>query len=62
MRRHIPFGLTCVIALSLLLPSTALALRVVTYNVLNFPGSTGTSRLDDFRVILEDLDPSYNFV
>ncbi len=57
MRRHIPFGLTCVIALSLLLPSTALALRVVTYNVLNFPGSTGTSRLDDFRVILEDLDP-----
>ncbi len=57
MRRHIPFGLACVIALSLLLPSTALALRVVTYNVLNFPGSTGTSRLDDFRIILEELDP-----
>jgi len=57
MRRHIPFGLACVIVLSLLFPSTALALRVVTYNVLNFPGSTGTSRLDDFRVILEDIDP-----
>ena len=57
MRRHIPFGLACLITLSLLFPSTAFALRVVTYNVLNFPGSTGTSRLDDFRVILEDIDP-----
>jgi len=57
MRRSIPFGVGCALALCLVLPGNALALRVVTYNVLNFPGSTGTSRLDDFRTVLEELDP-----
>jgi endonuclease/exonuclease/phosphatase family metal-dependent hydrolase len=33
------------------------ALRVVTYNVLNFPGSTGAARLDDFAMVLDEIDP-----
>jgi len=31
-------------------------MRVVTYNILNFPGSTGSAREDDFRVVVEQLD------
>ncbi|MBN2564338.1 MAG: endonuclease/exonuclease/phosphatase family protein [Candidatus Eisenbacteria bacterium] len=37
-------------------PATCTAVRVVTYNVLNFPGTTGTAREDDFRTVLEELD------
>jgi len=33
------------------------ALRVVTYNVLNFPGTTGAARLDDFAMVLDEIDP-----
>ncbi len=39
-----------------LLPQTALGLRVVTYNVLNFPGSTGSAREDDFVTVMDELD------
>jgi endonuclease/exonuclease/phosphatase family metal-dependent hydrolase len=45
-----------VVALLMLLPSQAAALRVVTYNVLNFPGSTGTAREGDFRTVVQGLD------
>jgi endonuclease/exonuclease/phosphatase family metal-dependent hydrolase len=43
-------------ALIVLLPQPSSALRVVTYNVLNFPGSTGAAREDDFRTVIEQLD------
>lgn len=32
-------------------------LRVATYNLLNFPGSTGTSRLPDFRKVISTMQP-----
>ncbi len=57
MRRHIPFAAALALAICVAIPVPAAALRVVTYNVLNFPGSTGTSRLDDFRMVLEEVDP-----
>lgn len=44
------------ILLVTLLPQTALGLRVVTYNVLNFPGSTGSAREDDFVTVMDELD------
>jgi hypothetical protein len=32
-------------------------LRIATYNILNFPGSTGNDRLDDFRKAINAFDP-----
>ncbi len=43
-------------ALTALLPQPAAAVRVVTYNILNFPGSTGAAREDDFRTVIQGLD------
>ncbi len=45
-----------VVALLMVAPSPAAAVRVVTYNILNFPGTTGTAREDDFRTVVEQLD------
>ncbi|MFH1689804.1 MAG: FlgD immunoglobulin-like domain containing protein [Candidatus Eisenbacteria bacterium] len=44
------------VALVTLCPLPAAAVRVVTYNILNFPGTTGSAREDDFRVVVEQLD------
>lgn len=45
------------LALLLVLCSTqASALRVVSYNILNFPGTTGSAREDDFRTVVAGLD------
>lgn len=45
----------------LLLVSTSNAqvdtLRICTYNILNFPGNTAQNRLDDFRLIINEIDP-----
>jgi endonuclease/exonuclease/phosphatase family metal-dependent hydrolase len=45
------------LACPLLLPTQTAALRICTYNVLNFPGSTGSSREDDFRAVINEIDP-----
>jgi len=42
--------------LLLALPPQAEALRVVTYNVLNFPGTTGSARVPCFRTVLDEVD------
>mgnify|MGYP006278399357 CR=1 FL=1 len=33
------------------------AIRICTYNILNFPGSTGSAREPDFRTVLSNADP-----
>ena len=38
-------------------PSPGFALRICTYNVLNFPGSTGSAREDDFQAVIDEIDP-----
>jgi len=38
-------------------PSPGSALRICTYNVLNFPGTTGSAREDDFRAVINEIDP-----
>lgn len=43
--------------ISLCATEAALAVRVVTYNILNFPGSTGPEREDDFRIVMQEIDP-----
>ncbi len=45
--------LCLVVALS---AAPAAAVRVCTYNILNFPGSDGSTRVDDFRTVLEEVD------
>lgn len=45
------------LAFFLLLPTQTWALRICTYNVLNFPGSTGSEREDDFRAVINEIDP-----
>ncbi len=53
------YGKVLVVVAALLvtfLPQTALGLRVVTYNVLNFPGTTGSAREDDFVKVCDELD------
>jgi endonuclease/exonuclease/phosphatase family metal-dependent hydrolase len=55
MRRPwIPIALAALVAA---LPPPAHALRVVTYNILNFPGTDGATRVDDFRLVLDAVDP-----
>jgi len=55
MRRPwIPMLLAALVAA---LPPPASALRVVTYNILNFPGTDGGTRVDDFRIVFDELDP-----
>ncbi len=39
-----------------LLSQTALGLKVVTYNILNFPGTTGSAREDDFIKVCDELE------
>jgi endonuclease/exonuclease/phosphatase family metal-dependent hydrolase len=46
-----------VIAGILATPFPGSALRLCTYNVLNFPGSTGSAREDDFRAVIQEIDP-----
>src|SRR5512143_3116916 len=41
---------------TLLLSPAAHALRVVDYNVLNYPGSSGAARDPNFRIVLAPLD------
>ncbi len=41
---------------SVLAASPALALRVVNYNILNYPGSSGSTRAQYFRTILQPLN------
>ncbi len=43
----------CVPSLGRAQPDT---LRIATYNLLRFPGSTGAGRLDDFRIVVPALD------
>lgn len=45
------------LALLLLLPTPAQAFRVVSWNILNYPGASGNSREDDHRVVLADIQP-----
>src|SRR5262249_2569364 len=44
-------------AVFLMLPPSAHALRVVDYNILNYPGSTGGVRDPFYRTILSPLSP-----
>jgi len=53
-RRWIPL---LVIAGILATPFPGSALRICTYNVLNFPGSTGSAREDDFQAVIDEIDP-----
>jgi len=45
------------VAVLVAVTTPAAAMRIVTYNVLNFPGTTGTARQDDFRTVLYEVDP-----
>lgn len=47
----------CLIAALALAATPAAAVRVCTYNILNFPGSDGATRVDDFQLALEGVDP-----
>ena len=51
------FVLMSLMVLPFLHPSPSAALRICTYNVLNFPGSTGSAREDDFRAVINEIDP-----
>src|SRR5215831_14542742 len=48
-----PVVISCLLALA----SPAQALRIVNYNVLNYPGSSGPTRDPFFRTILSPLSP-----
>jgi endonuclease/exonuclease/phosphatase family metal-dependent hydrolase len=49
-------GVLLVLAALMAAPVPASAVRVCTYNVLNFPGTTGTARTPYFRTVIEELD------
>jgi endonuclease/exonuclease/phosphatase family metal-dependent hydrolase len=50
-----PLALAALVATLTCTP--ALAFRVITYNVLNFPGSDAATRVDDFRTVLDAVNP-----
>lgn len=43
-------------------PRPAAALRVLDWNILNYPASSGASREDDYRAVLPQIDPDVIFV
>jgi endonuclease/exonuclease/phosphatase family metal-dependent hydrolase len=43
--------------LTLVSVHTDAQIRLCTYNVLNFPGSTGTARIPDFQTVLDEIQP-----
>jgi len=38
------------------LPNYSDAIKIATWNILNFPGTTGVNRIDDFQKVLDELD------
>lgn len=49
-------GVLCMLLALALVATPATAVRVCTYNILNFPGSDGATRVDDFRIGIEEID------
>jgi len=50
-------ALILAVAVALAAAVPAEAVRVCSYNILNFPGSTGTARLPYFRTVIQEVDP-----
>ena len=48
-----------ILALALVVQASAAELTMVTYNLLNFPGSTGTQRSPYFRTVIESVGPDF---
>ncbi len=55
-KRKLFLSLFVVLAL-FLLPLASEAVKLATWNLLNFPGSSGTAREDDFRLVVDRLGP-----
>jgi endonuclease/exonuclease/phosphatase family metal-dependent hydrolase len=53
----VKFILLCFTTLPFLHPSPGTALRICTYNVLNYPGTTGPQRDPNFRHVIAQFDP-----
>jgi endonuclease/exonuclease/phosphatase family metal-dependent hydrolase len=53
----VKFILLCFITSPFLHPSPVTALRLCTYNVLNYPGTTGPQRDPNFRHVIDQFDP-----
>ena len=45
------------VAAVLLVTSPASAVKIMSWNTLNYPGSTGAARADDFRAVVAAVDP-----
>lgn len=56
MLRKFRLLLTFSIITLIFLPIYSEAVKIATWNILNFPGTTGTSREDDFRKVIDQLD------
>lgn len=55
MKRHfLKIGLALLI---LLLPSSIFAVKIVSWNVLQFYGDLSSDRIEDFRMVLDELQP-----
>lgn len=54
--RHRIVGLLILSAVLMAMAPPASAVRVCTYNVLNFPGTTGTARVPYFRTVIQEID------
>lgn len=51
--RHL---LIIVLTILIILPVYSNAVKIASWNILNFPGTTGSAREDDFRKVVEQLD------
>ncbi len=41
----------------LIFPTSSQGIKIVTWNILNFPGTTGEGRIEYFRQIVDELNP-----
>jgi endonuclease/exonuclease/phosphatase family metal-dependent hydrolase len=57
MFRRLKFLAAFLIIVLIFLPIFSGAVKIVSWNILNFPGSTGASREDDFRKAITQLNP-----
>ncbi len=55
-KRKLLLSLFVVLAL-FLLPLASEAVKLATWNLLNFPGSSGAAREDDFRLVIDKIAP-----
>lgn len=56
-RRQLTLAMTVCALFCTLLPTPASALKIMSWNTLNYPGNTGPTRSPSFQAVIDEVDP-----